>query len=274
MMSSVRERTSAIGRGPVGPVLGVADVDQLLLGQLVEDGAGDGEATHSGVEDPDRRVVHPCKANLDSRPGQWMRTLTACRFTVRTQSVQRSQQTLLQPREQFVDGDDDVGADMLVSRTLDLLDPLTDLLEHPHGVEVAVALEIQTVGEHDPHVVEGAEHRHRTVLVEHDLAVSSAGAIQDRASRAGDRRACRRRDPAGPAAGTPSRAPGPPTLRGRAACTAESAGSRGIAPGELGLEAAQRILALRSAVAGRPRLGVDPEISADQIRASPGRPAR
>jgi len=37
-------------------VRGVADVEQRLTGQLVEQASRDGQAADTGVEDPDRRV--------------------------------------------------------------------------------------------------------------------------------------------------------------------------------------------------------------------------
>ncbi len=42
----------------VRAVRGVADVEQRLAGQLVEQRAGDREPADAGVEDPDRRVTH------------------------------------------------------------------------------------------------------------------------------------------------------------------------------------------------------------------------
>lgn len=39
----------------VGPVAGVADVDDVLVGQLIDDRPRDGEPSDAGVEDPDGR---------------------------------------------------------------------------------------------------------------------------------------------------------------------------------------------------------------------------
>ena len=44
--------------GAVGAVGRVPDVEDLLAGQLVHDGARNGQAPDSGVEHPDRRVIH------------------------------------------------------------------------------------------------------------------------------------------------------------------------------------------------------------------------
>src|SRR4051812_12388653 len=51
--------------GAVRAVRGVTDVDDRLVGQLVENGARDSQAAHAAVEDADRRV-HP--RNLSVAP--------------------------------------------------------------------------------------------------------------------------------------------------------------------------------------------------------------
>ena len=43
------------GQRAIGAVAGVADVDDVLIGQLVDDRPRDGEPTDAGVEDPDGR---------------------------------------------------------------------------------------------------------------------------------------------------------------------------------------------------------------------------
>ena len=45
----------------VGTVGRVPDVEHLLLGQLVEDRTGDGEATNPRVEHPDRSIIHTAR---------------------------------------------------------------------------------------------------------------------------------------------------------------------------------------------------------------------
>src|SRR5690606_919779 len=60
----------------VGPVRGVADVQDGLVRQLIEDRAGDGEAPHSGVEHPDGCVGrHGCGhgSQRTERPGAALR---------------------------------------------------------------------------------------------------------------------------------------------------------------------------------------------------------
>ena len=153
---------------------------------------------------------------------------------------------------------------LLVAGGVRALDPLADLLEHPDGVEVAVALQAEPVGEHDPHVVQGAQHRHRLVLVQDHLAVTSPGRVEDPHHAAevgelrvgqialaqasvllGERRVLRRGGEQTPHGG----------VRGGA----------GLATGELGLEPAQRVLALGGAPQRVPAL-VDAEVPADQVR--------
>ena len=46
------------GAGPVGAVGGVADVEDLLAGELVEDRPRHRQAADAGVEHPDGRVIH------------------------------------------------------------------------------------------------------------------------------------------------------------------------------------------------------------------------
>ena len=53
-MASAWARTSGMVSGPYGPLRGVADVDDVLVGQLVDDRAGDGQSADAGIEDPDR----------------------------------------------------------------------------------------------------------------------------------------------------------------------------------------------------------------------------
>ena len=50
--------------GPVRVAAGVAEVDEVLLGQQVDEGPGHGEAPEPAVEHPDRPVVHV----LEARP--------------------------------------------------------------------------------------------------------------------------------------------------------------------------------------------------------------
>ena len=47
--------------GTIGTVGGVPDVEHLLMGQLVEDRTGDGEATDPRVEHPDRSIIHTAR---------------------------------------------------------------------------------------------------------------------------------------------------------------------------------------------------------------------
>ncbi len=54
-MASACARISGMVSGPYGTVAGVSDVDDVLVGQLVDDRACDGESADTGVEDADRR---------------------------------------------------------------------------------------------------------------------------------------------------------------------------------------------------------------------------
>ena len=51
-------RTSSSGRGPVGVPAGVADVDEVLGRQQVDEGPGHGEAAEPAVEHADRARIH------------------------------------------------------------------------------------------------------------------------------------------------------------------------------------------------------------------------
>src|SRR5699024_5143983 len=94
-----------------------------------------------------------------------------------------SSDLLLQPRQQLVDRDDDVSAGVLVIGGGGLLDPFADLLQHPDGVEVPVALQPQPVGQDDPHVAQGPQQDDRLFLVDHHLAVLGPGGIDQRDDR-------------------------------------------------------------------------------------------
>jgi hypothetical protein len=66
--------------GPVGGMEGVADVQQLLMGQLVQDRPGHGESADARVEDADGTFgatagiglldTHPAQARRDGPAGQ------------------------------------------------------------------------------------------------------------------------------------------------------------------------------------------------------------
>ena len=43
------------GQRTVGTVAGIPDVDDVLVGQLVDDRPRDGESADAGIEDPDGR---------------------------------------------------------------------------------------------------------------------------------------------------------------------------------------------------------------------------
>ena len=63
--------TSSSGRGPYGYRAGVAQVDQVLARQQVDERPGDGQATEPGVEHPDGTVTH---ARADATSGDALRS--------------------------------------------------------------------------------------------------------------------------------------------------------------------------------------------------------
>ena len=62
------------GAGPVGVAAGVAEVDEVLVGQQVDHRPGHGEAAEAAVEHPDRAVVEGRSGRSStSLPGPFMR---------------------------------------------------------------------------------------------------------------------------------------------------------------------------------------------------------
>ena len=59
VICSANPRTSSSGRGPVRVAAGVAQVDEVLGREEVDQRPGDGEAAEAAVEHADRAVVHP-----------------------------------------------------------------------------------------------------------------------------------------------------------------------------------------------------------------------